>query len=140
MSTMHCDIVSAEQPLFSGAVEAVFATGTQGELGIFPGHTALLSALKPGPIELRIPGEEPQLFYASGGYLEVQPEIVTILADVALRASDLDEAAALRAQEHATQARTEAAASMDYSRAAAQLAEAAAQLRTLRELRKKINR
>ena len=91
-STVHCSIVSAELEIFSGMVEMVVASGTMGELGLFPGHTPLLSGVKPGPVRLRLAGGEEEIFFASGGYIEVQPMSITILADTAIRADDIDEA------------------------------------------------
>ncbi|MGI9283899.1 MAG: F0F1 ATP synthase subunit epsilon [Pseudomonadales bacterium] len=135
--TVHCDIVSAEEEIFSGRIENLSATGGAGELGIYPGHTPLLTALKPGPIRLQTQEGEEQIYYVSGGYLEVQPGMVTVLADTAKRADDVDEAAALEAQQKAEKELAQKGADFDYSRAATRLAEAAAQLRTVRELRKK---
>lgn len=135
-NTVHCDIVSAESAIFSGAVEMLIAEGSLGELGITPGHTALLTDLKPGPIRLILEGGEEQLFFLSGGFVEVQPKTITVLADTALRAADLDEAAAVAAQEAAEKTLSDQHADFDYSSARAQLAEAVAQLRTLRKLRR----
>lgn len=135
--TVHCDIVSAEEALFSGLVEMVIAAGSLGELGITFGHTPLLTGLKPGPIRLIKQGGEEEVFYLSGGYLEVQPNLISILADTALRAADLDEVAALEAQKQAESDMKNQSSEVDYSRAAARLAEATAQLRTIEELRKR---
>lgn len=135
-ATMQCYIVSAENEIFSGRVAMVSATGTVGELGILPGHAPLLTGIRPGPVKLRNENGEEDVFYASGGYLEVQPGIVTLLADTALRADDIDEAAAVEARQEAERALSEAAAEMDYGRVEAQLAAATAQQRTLEELRK----
>ena len=96
--TVHCDIVSAEEAIFSGLVELVVAAGTEGDLGITYGHAPLLTSLEPGPVRIVMDSGEEQVYYVSGGYLEVQPNVVSILADTALRADDLDEAAALEAQ------------------------------------------
>lgn len=137
MATMHCDIVSAEKAIFSGEITMVSLRGSVGELGILPGHAPLLTGILPGPVQLRLENGEEEVFYASGGFLEVQPGMVTILADTASRAEDIDEAAALEARETAERALTEQAADFDFSIAAAQLAEAAAQQRTLEELRKR---
>ncbi|MBL4581489.1 MAG: F0F1 ATP synthase subunit epsilon [Gammaproteobacteria bacterium] len=134
--TMHCDIVSAEKSIFSGLVEMVVAAGSLGDLGIAPGHAPLLTALIPGPVKLVLQGGEEEIFYVSGGFLEVQRGVVTLLSDTALRADDLDEAAAQQAMEDAEKAIVNQGAEFDYSIAAAQLAEAAAQLRALRKLRK----
>ena len=130
--TIHCDVVSAEEELFSGRVTMVVATGTLGELGIMPGHAPLLTGIKPGPVRLMFDNGETRTIFASGGYLEVQPEVVTILADTAVRAEDLDEAAAQKAIEEAERAMEDQSSDFEYSMAAAQLAEAAAQLRVLR--------
>jgi len=135
--TVHCDIVSAEGEVFSGLIEFVSVTGSLGDLGIYPGHAPLLTELKPGPVELRKQGGQEDVFYVSGGYIEVQPHKVTVLADTALRAHDLSEAAAIDAQKHAQQAMADKNAEFEYSRAATQLAEAAAQLRTLQQIRRK---
>ncbi len=136
MPTMQCYIVSAEQEIYSGRIAMLSATGTLGELGILPGHAALLTGLRPGPVKLRDEAGGEDVFYASGGYLEVQPGIVTILADTALRADDIDEAAALEARHEAERALSEAAAELDYGMVEARLAAATAQQRTLEELRK----
>ena len=139
-NTLQCDIVSAEKDIFSGPVELVIATGDLGELGILPGHAPLLTGIKPGVVILRLEGGEEQTFYASGGYLEVQPGIVTILADSALRADDLDEAQAQLAQEKAEREISDKAADFDFSAAQANLAEAAAQLRAIRKIRDQVTR
>ena len=134
--TMHCDIVSAEKSIFSGLVEMVVAAGSLGDLGILPGHAPLLTGLIPGPVRVVLQGGEEQVFYVSGGYLEVQRGVVTLLADTAARADDLTEAAALQAKEDAERAMQEQSSEFEYGRAAAQLAEAVAQLRALRQQRK----
>lgn len=136
--TIHCDIVSAERAIFSGLVQLVVANGTLGDLGVEYGHAPLLTALEPGPVRLKMPGGEEQIFYVSGGYLEVQPGVVSILADTALRAADLDEAAALEAQKAAREALVDQQGDIDYGRAAAELAAAVAQLRTIQQIRKKM--
>ncbi len=135
--TVHCDIVSAEQQLFSGLVEMVIASGDQGELGILYDHAPLLTTLVPGPVRIIKQGGEEEVLYVSGGFLEVQPSHVTILADTAVRAHDIDEAAAKRAEEDARKAITDQSAEMDYTKAAIQLAEAVAQIRALELIRKK---
>ncbi|MCW8195585.1 F0F1 ATP synthase subunit epsilon [Proteobacteria bacterium 005FR1] len=135
--TFHCDIVSAEEELFSGVVRLLVATGTEGDLGVTYGHAPLLTALDPGPVRLVKDNGEEEIFYLSGGHLEVQPHVVTVLADTALRAGDMDEAAALEAKKAAEHALHNQTGEFDYSRAAAQLAEAAAQLRTLQAIRRK---
>ena len=135
--TVHCDIVSAEESLFSGLIEMVIATGSEGELGVNYGHAPLLTDLKPGPVRIIKQNGEEEIYYLSGGYLEVQPQAISILADTALRADDLDEAAAMEAKKHAEQELQNSNGDFDYSRAASQLAEAAAQLRTIEEIRRK---
>lgn len=135
--TMHCDIVSAEEKIFSGLVEILVATGTLGDLGIAPGHAPLLTALIPGPVRVVLQDGSEQIYYVSGGFLEVQSGVVTVLADTALRADDVNEAAALQAIQDANDAIANKDAEFEYSRAATQLAEAAAQLRALRQLRSK---
>lgn len=136
--TIHCDIVSAEEEIFSGLVEMLVASGTLGDLGISYGHAPLLTSLEPGPVRVKTQNGEEQVYYVSGGYLEVQAGTVTVLADTALRAGDIDEAAALEAQKEAEHALANQSGDFDYGRAAAQLAAAAAQLRTLQQLRKKL--
>jgi F-type H+-transporting ATPase subunit epsilon len=136
--SVHCDIVSAEEEIFSGRVEMIIAAGIDGDLGVAPGHTPLLSALKPGPIRVIKQGGEEEVFYVSGGYLEVQPHVVTILSDSAQRAADMDEAAALDAKQDAEKALANQSGDFDYSKAASQLAEAAARLRTIQQLRNKL--
>jgi len=136
--SVHCDIVSAEEEIFSGRVEMVIAAGLEGDLGVAPGHAPLLSALKPGPIRVIKQGGEEEVFYVSGGYLEVQPNVVTILSDSAQRAADMDEAAALEAKQDAEKALANQSGDFDYSKAASQLAEAAARLRTIQQLRSKL--
>jgi F-type H+-transporting ATPase subunit epsilon len=136
--TVHCDIVSAEQSLFSGLVELVVATGSQGELGIAFGHAPLLTDLKPGPVRVINQEGEEEIYYLSGGFLEVQPNTISILADTALRADDLDEAAALEAKQQAEHEMSNQSGEFDYSRAVSQFAAAAAQLRTIEQLRKKM--
>ncbi|MBV2132329.1 F0F1 ATP synthase subunit epsilon [Pseudomonas sp. MAP12] len=135
--TIHCDIVSAEEELFSGLVEMVVAHGSMGDIGILLGHAPLLTDLKPGPVRVIKQGGEQEVYYISGGFIEVQPNTVKVLADTAIRAADLDEAAALEAQKAAEKALSEKGAEFDYGTASARLAEAVAQLRTIQELRKK---
>ncbi len=136
--TVHCDIVSAERSLFSGLVEMIVATGSQGELGITFGHAPLLTDLKPGPVRILKQDGEEEIYYLSGGFLEVQPNRISILADSALRADDLDEAAAAEAKRQAEHDLTNQGGEFDYSRAVSQFAAAAAQLRTIEQLRKKM--
>ena len=135
--TTHLDIVSAEESIYSGLAEMVTCTGTLGELGLVPGHAPLLTQLRPGPVTVRHQGGDEAIYYVSGGMLEVQPNTITILADTALRAHDVDEAAALEAQKQAEDALQDQSSEINYSRAASELAEAAAQLRTLQAIRKK---
>ena len=135
--TVHCDIVSAEGEIFSGLVEMVIAHGNLGDLGISPGHAPLITDLKPGPIRLVKQGGDIEVFYISGGFLEVQPNMVKVLADTVQRAGDLDEASAQEAVKAAEKALNEKGADFDYGSAAARLAEAAAQLRTVQQIRKK---
>lgn len=135
--TIQCDIVSAEREIFSGLVEMVITTGSIGEVGIAYGHAPLLTGIKPGPVRLIKQGGAEEIYFVSGGFLEVQPYHVTVLADTALRADDMDEAAALEAQQLAQQQLSEQSNQIDFQRAAAQLAEAAAQLRTLQAIKKK---
>lgn len=135
--TMHCDIASAEEKIFSGRVEFIVAAGTQGDMGVYPGHAPLLTALEPGPIRVVKPEGEEEIYFVSGGFLEVQPDIVTVLADTAVRADDVDEANALEAIEEAKRSLSKQASEMEYGRAASQLAEAAARLRTVQQVKRK---
>ena len=139
-STVQCSIVSAEEEIFAGEVEMIVATGDLGELGILPGHTPLLTGIKPGPIRLKLPGGQEEIFFASGGYLEVQPSAITILADTAVRANDLDEAAAMEAQKAAERELADSAERIDFSKAQASLMESAAMLRTIRKIREQAGR
>jgi len=139
-TSVDCDIVSAEESIFEGKVEFISLTGTLGELGIYPGHTPLLSEVKPGPVRMRKESGEEDIFYVSGGFLEVQPHKITLMADTALRADDLNEAAAEEASRQAEQAMADQSSEFEYSRAAGQLAEAVAQLRTLRQIRQKLGK
>jgi F-type H+-transporting ATPase subunit epsilon len=138
--TMHVDIVSAEEEIFSGPSEMVFASGVMGELGILPRHTPLLTKLRPGEVRIRTPEGEELFYYISGGMLEVQPHVVTVLADTAIRAKDLDEAAALAAKERAEQDIKNKVSEFEYAKAQAQLAEAVAQLRAIQKLREQAKR
>jgi len=135
--TTHLDIVSAEEQIYSGLAEMVNCTGTLGELGLAPGHAPLLTQLRPGSVTVRLQGGTEEIYYVSGGMLEVQPNTITILADTVLLANDDDEAAALEAQKHAEEMLQNQSSEINYSRAATELAEAAAQLKTLRATRKK---
>ncbi len=134
--TIHVDIVSAEKEIFSGAAEAVFASAVMGEVGIYPRHTQLLTRLKPGEVRLLINGKEEQ-YYVSGGMLEVQPHVVTILADTAIRADSIDEAAAKAAMHQAEQAVKNSTAKKELAEAQLELAKAVAQLRSFERARKK---
>jgi F-type H+-transporting ATPase subunit epsilon len=136
-STVFCSIVSAEQEIFAGQVEMVVASGTIGELGILPGHTPLLSGVKPGPVRLILEGGEEEIFFASGGFIEVQPTSITILADTAMRADDLDEAAALEAKKKAELELSDQRSDIDFARVTADLQEQAAMLRTIQKVRNK---
>ena len=133
---MQCDIVSAEESIFSGDVEMVIVAGSLGDLGISFGHAPLLTSLIPGPVRLILDGGEEEVFYVSGGFLEVQRDAVTLLADTALRAVDVDETAAAKAVEDAEKAMANQGADFEYGAAAAQLAEAVAQLRALKQMKK----
>jgi len=134
--TIHVDIVSAEGELFSGPAAAVFASASQGDLGIYPRHAPLLTLLKPGEVRVQPPGGEEQHFFVGGGVLEVQPSKVTILADTGLRAKDIDEAAALAAKQRAEDALRDKAGHISIAEAQAELARAAAQLKLIQRLRK----
>lgn len=138
--SIHCDIVSAEEEIFSGLVESLVATGELGELGVNYGHAPLLTGLVPGPVRIVLQNGDERVYYVSGGFLEVQPGIVSVLADTALRADDVDAAAAEEARREAEQALANQTGEFDYGRASAQLAEAAAQLATLRKLKNRAGR
>jgi len=135
--SVHCDIVSAEESIFSGLVELVVATGTLGDLGIAPGHAPLMTSLAPGPVRVVKQGGSEEVFFVTGGYLEVQPNVVTILSDSAQRADGMDESAAIEAKKEAERAMINQSGDFDYSKAASQLAEASARLRAVQQLRKK---
>jgi len=134
--TIKVDIVSAEGEIFSGEATMVFAPGSQGELGITPRHAPLLTLLKAGEVRVQTPDGVEQVFYVGGGALEIQPTRVTVLADTALRAKDIDEAAALAAKQRAEEVLKDRAGAVDYAEALAELARAAAQLKILERLRK----
>jgi F-type H+-transporting ATPase subunit epsilon len=135
--TIHVDVVSAEQSIYSGVAEFVAAPAQGGEVGIYPRHAPLISRMKPGTVRVKIPDrDEEELFFVSGGILEVQPQVVTILADTALRGKDLDEAKALDAKRMAEEALRDRSALMDYAKAEAELAEAVAQIRAIEQIRK----
>lgn len=135
--TMHVDIVSAEESIYSGTAEYVLARASEGEVGILPRHLPMLVHLQPGEVMVRVQGGEERFYYVSGGLMEVQPHVVTVLADTAVRARDLDEAAAKEAQRRAEEQLKDRSAEMDYARAQAELAEAVAQLRTIEKLRRR---
>ncbi len=136
MSTIQIHIVSAEAEIFSGEVNAVFASTDMGEVGILPQHAPLLSRLKPGNVRIQREGQEEEVFFVSGGILEVQPHIVTILADTVLRGEDLDESKAQQAKQRAEEALQTQLSDQEAAKAMAELAEASAQLRMIGELRK----
>lgn len=138
--TTHVDIVSAEAEIFSGLAEMIFAPGADGELGILPRHAPLLTTLRPGEVRVRIPGGTEESFYVSGGILEIQPHVVTILSDTAMRAKDVDEAAALEAKQRAEKAMEDRSSDIDYAKAAGELAAAIAQLQAIQRLRKRSGR
>ena len=138
--TIQCDIVSAQEEIFSGEASMIFATGSVGELGISPRHAPLITQLKPGPVRVQQPDGEEAFFFVGGGILEVMPHIVTVLADTAVRADDLDEAAAVRAKEETERELQDQTGDMEVAEAQARLLEAAAQLRALEQLRKKVAR
>jgi F-type H+-transporting ATPase subunit epsilon len=135
--TIHVDIVSAEQEVYSGLAEMLFAPAELGEVGIAPRHAPLITKLKPGEVRVKLNDKESLAFYVSGGLLEVQPDVVTVLADTAIRAKDIDEAAALQAKARAEEMLADKSGKYDYAVAQAELAEAVMQLRTLERLRKR---
>ena len=136
-SLMNCSIVSAEQEIFAGKVSMVVASGSEGELGILPGHAPLLTGIKPGPVRLKLEDSSEEIFFASGGYLEVQPSGVIVLADTAIRADDIDEAEAKETQDRARKLMDEQASEIDFARAESMVADSLGQQRTLEELRKR---
>jgi F-type H+-transporting ATPase subunit epsilon len=135
--TLHVDIVSAEAEIFSGTATMVFAPAEMGEVGITPRHAPLLTRLNPGEVRVMTQDGEEQCFFVSGGMLEVQPHIVTVLADTAIRAADLDEAQAMEARKRAEKLLAEKSADIDYAKAQAELAQSIAQLAAIRKLREK---
>jgi len=135
--TVHVDIVSAEKEIFSGLAEMVFAPAELGEVGISPRHAPLISRLKPGEVRVKVSDKEVYPFYVSGGMLEIQPHLITILADTAIRAKDIDEAAAIEAKARAEEALADKSGKIDFAVAQAQLTDAIMQLRTLDRLRKR---
>lgn len=136
-ATLRLEIVSAEKEIFSGDAEAISITGDMGELGILPGHSPLLTPLRPGNIHVMLPNKQEENFYVSSGMLEVQPHLVTVLADIALRAADIDEAAAQQAKERAEKTLSDKGTEIDFAGASAELAEAMAQIRTVQQLKKR---
>lgn len=138
MSTIRCDIVGAESEIFHGQAKLVIATGEAGELGIAPRHAPLITRLKPGQVRVQLENGEEQCFYVSGGILEVQPQVVTVLADTAIRARDLDEAAARKAKENAERLLANRADAVEIAQAQAELLQAVAQLRAIEQLRKQM--
>ncbi|MGY6587687.1 MAG: F0F1 ATP synthase subunit epsilon [Wenzhouxiangella sp.] len=139
-STIHCDIVSAEAEIFSGDAKMVIVPGEQGDLGIAPRHAPLLTRLRPGQVRVIRPDGEEEFYYISGGMLEIQPHVVSVLSDTAQRAGDLDEAAAVKAKEEAEKALADRSAGMEVAQAQAQLAQAMAQLAALERFRKQVKR
>jgi F-type H+-transporting ATPase subunit epsilon len=138
--TFQCDIVSAQEEIFSGEATMLFATGKLGELGISPRHAPLITVLKPGPVRVQQPDGNEAFFFVGGGILEVMPHVVTVLADTAVRAEDLDSVAAQRAKEEAERTLQDRTGGVEVADAQARLAEAAAQLRALEQLRKQVKR
>lgn len=136
--TIHVDVVSAEESLFSGTAEFVVVPAEMGEIGIYPRHTPLLTRIRPGAVRVKLPDQaEEELIYVSGGMLEIQPHVVTILSDTAIRGKDLDESKAVEAKQRAEDAMKNRASAMDYAKAQAELAEAVAQIQAIQKLRKK---
>ena len=136
-NTMQINIVSAEQEIFSGVAGMFFAPSADGDIGVYAGHTPLLSTLRPGEVRVKLADGDDEAFYISGGLLEVQPDAVTVLSDTAVRAHDLDEAAAIEARERAEKLMQGREADIDYASAQAEFAEAIAQLATIQRLRKR---
>ncbi|MDG6774287.1 F0F1 ATP synthase subunit epsilon [Thiomicrorhabdus sp. ZW0627] len=137
--TMQVDIVSAEGEIFSGKVEMLFAQAADGEVGVMPHHTQFLSQLKPGTVRV-VSGDEEQHFYVNSGIIEIQPSVVTVLADTAVRAADLDEAEAEAAKQRAEEAMANAKSDTDIARAQVELAEAVAQIQTISKLRDRLHK
>jgi len=135
--TIHVDIVSAQEEIFSGPAEMVFASAVMGDVGIMPRHAPMLTQLKPGEVRIKLPDGGEEMIYISGGMLEVLPHVVTVLADTATRAKDLDEASALEAKERAEQAMQDKTSEFEYARAQTELAEAVAQIEAIKKLRNK---
>jgi F-type H+-transporting ATPase subunit epsilon len=137
--TIHVDVVSAEESIFSGLAEFVVLPGEVGELGILPGHMPLMTRIKPGAVRVKLQDGKEELIFVAGGILEVQPGLVTVLADTAIRGKDLDEAKAMEAKKKAEDAMASRESAMDYARAQAELLEAVAQLAAIQKLRKQIH-
>ena len=138
MSTIHVDVVSAEESIFEGEAEFVALPGESGELGIYPQHTPLITRIRPGAVRIKLPGKnEEEFVFVAGGILEVQPNRVTVLADTAIRGHDLDEAKAEDARKKAEEALANRSADIDYAKAQAELMEAMAQIAAIRKLRGK---
>lgn len=136
--TIHVDVVSAEELIFSGEAEFVALPGEAGELGIYPKHTPLITRIKPGAVRIKVPGKtEDEFVFVAGGLLEVQPDTVTVLADTAIRGHDLDEAKAAEAKKLAEEALVNRDSKIDYAQAQAELASAIAQLAAIQKLRQK---
>ena len=140
MATMQCDVVSVKESIYSGAVTMLIAKGAGGELGILPGHAPLVTLLQPGPIRVLLENGTEEIVYVSGGVLEVQPHVVTVLADTAIRADNLDEAAILEARKNAEQLLANQKSDLDSAAALAALAETAAQLETIRKSKTALNK
>lgn len=138
--TIQCDIVSAQKEIWSGKAAQVFATGVSGELGIYPRHTPLITQLKPGPVRVVDEAGEEQFFFCGGGIIEIQPHIVTVLADTAMRGEDIDATAAQKAKEEAERAIADRTGELEVAEAQAKLVEAIAQLQALEQLRKSVRR
>ena len=137
MSIMHLDIVSAEEKIFSGNVKNIIAAAMMGEVGIYPKHTPMITPLKPGEVKITTEEDEEKLFFISGGVIEVQPDIVTVLADTAIRGEELDEAKAEESKKRAEEALADKSDNIDAAKALAELAQAAAQLKVIETIRKK---
>ena len=137
-TTMQVDVVSAEQAIFSGQAEFVVLPGEVGELGVYPRHTPLITRIRPGAVRIKVPGQaDEELIFVAGGILEVQPNMVTVLADTAIRGQDLDEAKALEAQRRAEEARRSAQGAQEIATVESELAMVAAQLAAIRKLRQR---
>jgi len=134
-NTIHVDVVSAEESIYSGEAEFVVLPGVMGELGVYPKHTPLITQIQPGQVRIKVPGEEEQIVFVQGGFLEVQPDVVTVLSDTAIRARDLDEAKALEAKRRAEEALQNKTSSQEIATAEGELASAVAQLAAIRRLR-----